>query len=93
MDTLQPITWPQIKANRDRLLVESDWTQLYDTVLSSEERAAWQSYRQALGVAPGARGLGQAALFGRAEAAGIWASWRTITCPGCISTSCSPATR
>lgn len=48
MDTLQPITWPQIKANRNRLLVESDWTQLHDTVLSSEERAAWQAYRQAL---------------------------------------------
>lgn len=41
MDTLQRVTWATIKANRNRLLVESDWTQLHDTVLSSEERAAW----------------------------------------------------
>jgi hypothetical protein len=33
---------------RNKLLLESDWTQLPDAVLTPEERAAWQAYRQLL---------------------------------------------
>jgi hypothetical protein len=35
-----------IRAQRDRLLAASDWTQLADT--PSDKRAAWATYRQAL---------------------------------------------
>lgn len=54
----QPITVPpqiskaeklaQLRTRRDRLLRESDHTQLPDAPISSEERAAWAAYRQAL---------------------------------------------
>ena len=33
---------------RTKLLVESDWTQLSDTALSTEKKAEWVTYRQAL---------------------------------------------
>jgi len=38
----------QIRIKRDRLLRESDFTQIPDAPLSAEQRAAWQVYRQAL---------------------------------------------
>jgi hypothetical protein len=37
--------WPIIRAERNKLLVESDWTQLPD---ASADAAAWATYRQAL---------------------------------------------
>lgn len=37
--------WSALRAERDRRLVESDWTQLPDTPV---DRAAWATYRQAL---------------------------------------------
>ena len=37
--------WPIIRAERNRLLVESDWTQLPDAPVDA---AAWATYRQAL---------------------------------------------
>lgn len=40
--------WKALRAERDRRLAETDWTQLPDVSLSPEERAAWQAYRQAL---------------------------------------------
>ena len=36
------------REKREALLVESDWTQLADSPLSSEARTAWAAYRQAL---------------------------------------------
>jgi hypothetical protein len=36
------------RAKRDALLASSDWTQLPDSPLSSDARAAWATYRQAL---------------------------------------------
>lgn len=38
--------WPLVRAERDRRLLASDWTQLPDVPLSTKE--AWASYRQAL---------------------------------------------
>jgi len=37
--------WPIIRAERNRLLAASDWTQLPD---ASADAAAWATYRQAL---------------------------------------------
>lgn len=48
--TVQPrpdeVVWPSIRAKRDALLVQSDWTQLPDVPLPTKE--AWAAYRQAL---------------------------------------------
>lgn len=48
--TVQPrpdeVVWPSIRAKRDALLVQSDWTQLPDVPLPTKE--AWATYRQAL---------------------------------------------
>ena len=38
--------WPIIRADRDRRLLASDWTQLPDVPLATKE--AWATYRQAL---------------------------------------------
>lgn len=40
--------WASLRAERDRRLAETDWTQLPDVPLTAEQRAAWQQYRQAL---------------------------------------------
>ena len=37
-----------MRAVRDRLLTECDWTQLPDAALTAEQREAWAAYRQAL---------------------------------------------
>ena len=38
--------WPLVRAKRDRLLLECDWTQLPDVPLATKE--VWATYRQAL---------------------------------------------
>lgn len=38
--------WPAIRAQRDALLAQSDWTQMPDVSIST--KAAWAEYRQAL---------------------------------------------
>jgi hypothetical protein len=38
--------WERVREVRDRLLVESDWTQLSD--VAAPNQAEWQQYRQAL---------------------------------------------
>ena len=38
----------ELRAERDRLLAASDWTQLPDAPLTDSQRAAWRDYRQAL---------------------------------------------
>ena len=46
-----------VRAVRDRLLFESDWTQMNDSPLADGDRAAWVTYRQGL------RGVPQQAGF------------------------------
>jgi len=36
------------RKRRDEKLAESDWTQMQDSPLTAEQRAAWATYRQAL---------------------------------------------
>lgn len=40
--------WPLVRAKRDRLLQQSDWAALPDVPLTTEKRAEWAVYRQAL---------------------------------------------
>lgn len=40
--------WMQIRGERNRLLSESDFTQLADVPVTPEKRAEWVAYRQAL---------------------------------------------
>lgn len=40
--------WAIIRADRNKRLAESDWTQVDDAPLSNVEKAAWATYRQAL---------------------------------------------
>jgi len=40
--------WDRLKNRRDNLLFQSDWTQLPDAPITSEEKAAWAKYRQEL---------------------------------------------
>jgi len=42
----QESEWKLVRQNRDRLLLESDWTQLPDVPLATQE--AWRGYRQEL---------------------------------------------
>ncbi|KRD58931.1 hypothetical protein ASE40_21195 [Flavobacterium sp. Root935] len=37
-----------IRATRNTLLTESDWTQVEDSPLSEEKKSAWKNYRQEL---------------------------------------------
>tara|TARA_B110000858_G_scaffold131605_1_gene149668 strand:- start:504 stop:899 length:396 start_codon:yes stop_codon:yes gene_type:complete len=37
-----------IRYNRNKLLADSDWTQLADSSLTSSEKADWATYRQSL---------------------------------------------
>jgi hypothetical protein len=41
-------TWDQIRATRNSLLADCDWTQLPDVNLSTELKGSWASYRQQL---------------------------------------------
>jgi len=47
-----PLTWNDICEKRNGLLEQSDWTQLADAPLASEQRATWASYRQELRAVP-----------------------------------------
>lgn len=38
----------EVRSQRDRLLTETDWTQLADSPLDANAAVIWQSYRQAL---------------------------------------------
>ncbi len=37
-----------VRFNRDKMLLESDWTQLLDSPLSDSKKAEWATYRQTL---------------------------------------------
>ena len=43
-----PILEAQIREQRNKLLSESDWTQIPDNPLSQSERESWAAYRQQL---------------------------------------------
>lgn len=43
-----PATWDDVRAERNELLVNSDWTQNADAPLSDEDRSRWAVYRQSL---------------------------------------------
>lgn len=43
-----PMTWEQIRIRRNSLLSASDWTQLPDNQLSTQDRERWSEYRQTL---------------------------------------------
>jgi hypothetical protein len=47
----------RMREKRDRLLLESDWTQLPDVSISEEKKQAWRSYRKALRDLPGQKGF------------------------------------
>ena len=40
--------WSDLRTERTRRLVESDWTQFTDSPLSPDQKTAWATYRQAL---------------------------------------------
>jgi len=42
------LAWDAVRAERDRLLAASDWTQVTDAPLTAGEKTAWQDYRQTL---------------------------------------------
>jgi hypothetical protein len=44
--------WTEIRAERDRLLTNSDWTQGNDTPLSDADKAKWTTYRGKLRTLP-----------------------------------------
>ena len=46
-----------VRAERDKLIAESDWTQLSDSQLSDSVKATWVTYRQALRDLPTATGF------------------------------------
>ena len=44
--------WKRIRAERDRLLTNSDWTQGADSPLTSAKKTAWATYRTKLRTLP-----------------------------------------
>ena len=40
--------WAQVRAERDRLLADCDWTQVADAPLTAGVKQAWADYRQTL---------------------------------------------
>jgi hypothetical protein len=52
----------KFKGDRREKLSESDWTQVSDAPLSSEEQSSWASYRQELRDMPEKEGFDPAAL-------------------------------
>lgn len=59
-----------VKKERDRLLRESDWTQLPDNELSKADRLAWKAWRQA--VREAARGYEDQPRFTRPDVEGVF---------------------
>ncbi len=47
------LAMPHVRRERDERLSACDWTQMADSPLSPEKRAAWAAYRQALRDLPG----------------------------------------
>jgi len=47
-DTVNAEAWTSLRAQRNQLLKDSDWTQGNDSPLSTESKSAWAAYRAAL---------------------------------------------
>ena len=47
-NNLYPTEMNVLRRKRNKLLSESDWTQMPDTSLSEEQKTQWQTYRQSL---------------------------------------------
>ena len=47
-EELLDVKYTRLRGERDYLLKQSDWTQFNDSPLSSEKKAEWALYRQAL---------------------------------------------
>ena len=47
-DLIEQAKWPEIRQMRDRLLKESDWTQIPDCSISQTEKDQWKTYRHML---------------------------------------------
>ena len=45
---IRPVLEAECRKERDRLLIQSDWTQMADSPLTAEAKQAWAAYRQAL---------------------------------------------
>jgi hypothetical protein len=45
---MDAMNFSQLRNQRDQLLTQSDWTQMADSPLSDEQKAAWAAYRQQL---------------------------------------------
>lgn len=43
-----PMTAEEVRAKRDKLLADTDWTQVLDAPIDTETREAYRAYRQAL---------------------------------------------
>lgn len=57
----------KIRAERNRLLAESDWTQASDCPLSETERKKWRAYRQALRDMPSQTGFPHSVVWPEKE--------------------------
>lgn len=57
------MTEAEVRAERDRLLVETDWTQVLDAPISAESREAFRVYRQALRDIPEQEGFPESVVF------------------------------
>ena len=55
--TIQDNKAASVRADRNRLLADCDWTQLSDCPLSDDDKAAWSTYRQELRDIPGQSGF------------------------------------
>lgn len=53
---LEEKTW-EMRSTRASLLLSSDWTQLADSPLTTEQKSAWAAYRQALRDVPSQAGF------------------------------------
>ncbi|EBK6743111.1 hypothetical protein DQ691_24005 [Salmonella enterica] len=47
-DAYKASRWDEIRVERDRLVSETDWTQVSDSQLTAEKKAEFTAYRQAL---------------------------------------------
>lgn len=48
IEHIQKLQGDSVRLERDRLLAQSDWTQLNDVVMSDEKKQQWLKYRQDL---------------------------------------------
>jgi uncharacterized protein with HEPN domain len=47
-EQLTEMKWTALRQERDRLLYQTDWTQLPVNPLTAEQKVLWETYRQAL---------------------------------------------